>query len=103
MFVKYAQAFIAMPGGFGTMDELFEVLTLIQTKKITRVPVILVGKKFWTGMNEWIENVMLHQEGNISADDMNLIPITDDPEEVVKIIHDFYSGHDEKLVPNYEL
>ena len=103
MFVKYAQAFIAMPGGFGTMDELFEVLTLIQTKKITRVPVILVGKKFWTGMNEWIENVMLHQEGNISADDMNLIPITDDPEEVVKIINDFYSGHDEKLAPNYEL
>jgi uncharacterized protein (TIGR00730 family) len=103
MFVKYAQAFIAMPGGFGTMDELFEVLTLIQTKKITRVPVILVGKSYWTGMNEWIENIMLHQEGNISPDDMSLLPITDDPEEVIKIINDFYSGHDEKLTPNYEL
>ena len=85
------------------MDELFEVLTLIQTKKITRVPVILVGKSYWTGMNEWIENIMLHQEGNISPDDMSLLPITDDPEEVIKIINDFYSGHDEKLTPNYEL
>ena len=54
-------------------------------------------------MNEWIENIMLHQEGNISPDDMSLLPITDDPEEVIKIINDFYSGHDEKLTPNYEL
>lgn len=103
MFVKYAQAFIAMPGGFGTMDELFEVLTLIQTKKITKVPVILVGKKFWSGMSDWIETVMLEQEGNISPDDMDLIPITDDPEEVVRIINEFYAGHDDRLKPNYEL
>ncbi len=103
MFVKYAQAFIAMPGGFGTMDELFEVLTLIQTKKITKVPVILVGKTFWKGMNEWIEKIMLEQEGNISPDDMNLLPITDDPEEIIQIINDFYSSQDGKLTPNYEL
>jgi len=103
MFVKYAQAFIAMPGGFGTMDELFEVLTLIQTKKITKVPIILVGKSFWEGMNGWIEKVMLEQEGNISPKDMDLIPITDDPDEVIKIIHDFYEGEDKNISPNYEL
>ena len=103
MFVKYAQAFIAMPGGFGTMDELFEVLTLIQTKKITRVPVILVGTKFWEGMNDWIEKIMLHQESNISPDDMNLLPITDDPDEVIRIIHDFYELDGKSLEPNYEL
>ena len=103
MFVKYAQAFIAMPGGFGTMDELFEVLTLIQTKKITRVPVILVGKDFWTGMVDWIKNVMLDQAHNISAEDMDLIPITDDMDEIIKIINDFYTDGSRKLTPNYEL
>lgn len=104
MFVKYAQAFVVMPGGFGTLDELFEVLTLIQTKKITKVPVILVGTEFWIGMKEWITNVMLEQEHNISPDDLDLIPITDDPEEIVKIINDFYSDESlHSLKPNYEL
>lgn len=104
MFVKYAQAFIALPGGFGTMDELFEVLTLIQTKKITQVPVILVGSDFWSGMREWIEKVMLEEFNNISVKDMDLIPITDDPEEIIRIINDFYTGeHSEELRPNYEL
>jgi len=102
MFVKYAQAFIVMPGGFGTLDELFEVLTLIQTKKITPVPVILVGTKFWGGMREWIETVMLEQYGNISAKDMDLIPLTDDPEEIVDIINKFYKN-ESKLKPNYAL
>lgn len=101
MFVKYAQAFVAMPGGFGTMDELFEVLTLIQTKKISPVPVILVGKTFWQGMIDWVKDIMLDQEGNISPGDMSLLPIVDDPDEVVKIIHDFYQGHE--ISPNYEL
>ena len=104
MFVKYAQAFVVMPGGFGTMDELFEVLTLIQTKKITPVPIVLVGTNFWSGMKEWITNVMLEQAQNISAKDLDLIPITDDPDEVLKIINDFYSDDkDSSLSPNYEL
>ena len=102
MFVKYAQAFIVMPGGFGTLDELFEVLTLIQTKKITPVPVILVGTKFWSGMREWIETVMLETYGNISPKDMDLIPLTDDPEEIVAIINKFYKN-ESKLKPNYKL
>ena len=106
MFVKYAQAFVVLPGGFGTMDELFEVLTLIQTGKITKVPIVLVGSTFWMGMKEWIKNVMLEQENNVNAKDLDLIPITDDVEEVVKIINDFYAADNEgnhKLAPNYEL
>ena len=90
MFVKYAQSFVAMPGGFGTLDELFEVLTLIQTKKITNVPVILVGKEFWQGLVDWVKNTMLDKYNNISAKDMDMIPITDDVDEVVQIIEDFY-------------
>ena len=100
MFVKYAQAFIAMPGGFGTMDELFEVLTLMQTKKITRVPVILYGSEFWGGMVDWIRDTMLG-EGNISPEDMDYLPVTDDPDEVAKIINDFYKNED--YTTNYEL
>jgi len=104
MFVKYSQAFVVMPGGFGTLDELFETLTLIQTKKISRVPVILVGSDFWNGLKEWITNTMLGKEKNISASDLDLMPIIDDPEEVVNYISDFYSGEGEKkLKPNYEL
>jgi len=102
MFVKYAQAFIAMPGGFGTLDELFEVLTLIQTKKITPVPVILFGSEFWSGMKDWIQETMLGKHGNISPGDIDLIPLTDDPDEVVKIILDFYST-DHLLEPNLSL
>jgi len=104
MFVKYSQAFVVMPGGFGTLDEMFEVLTLIQTKKITRVPVVLVGSEFWSGLKEWIVNVMLKQEKNISPQDLDLMPILDDPDEIVKYISDFYSGEGEtELKPNYEL
>lgn len=106
MFVKYAQAFVVLPGGFGTLDELFEVLTLIQTKRITRVPIILVGSAFWSGMRGWLEEAMLGIEKNINPDDLNLFSITDDPEEVVKIINAYYEiGPDGKgeLTPNYEL
>lgn len=106
MFVKYAQAFVVLPGGFGTMDELFEVLTLIQTGKITKVPVVLVGSSFWNGLKDWIKNIMLEQERNINPADLDLLPITDDVEEVVKIINDFYAIDNEgnhKLAPNYEL
>ncbi len=102
MFVKYAQAFVVLPGGFGTMDELFEVLTLIQTNKITPVPVILLGKDFWKGLKEWIKNIMFEKENNVSPDDLDLMPIVDTPQEVVEIINDFYKEK-AQLQPNYEL
>ena len=103
MFVKYAQAFVILPGGFGTMDELFEVLTLVQTRKITPLPVILVGTEFWGGLREWIQTTMLEKARNISANDMDLLPMTDDPEEVVRIVNDFYERKMSLLEPNYEL
>jgi uncharacterized protein (TIGR00730 family) len=90
MFIRYAQAFIFMPGGFGTMDEMFEVLTLIQTKKIDPVPVVFVGADYWKGMMDWIKKVMLSQENNIHTKDLKLFEITDDPKRVVKIINGFY-------------
>jgi uncharacterized protein (TIGR00730 family) len=105
MFVKYAQAFIVCPGGFGTMDELFEVLTLIQTKKISRVPVILVSTAFWSGMREWIKNTMELQFKTISPGDMDLIPVVDTPDEVIAILRKFYDGSDinHSIKPNYQL
>ncbi len=105
MFVKYAQAFVVLPGGFGTMDELFEVLTLIQTKKISKVPVILMGVEFWSGLKEWIKLTMLEQFGTIGEKDLDLIPVTDSPEEVVKIIADFYNTNDlgHEIKPNLDL
>ncbi len=103
MFVKYAQAFVVLPGGFGTMDELFEVLTLIQTRKISQVPIILIGTEFWNGMKDWLANTMLG-EGNINKDDLDLFHITDDVDEAIKVISDFY-GEDtlHKISPNYDL
>ena len=104
MFVKYAQAFVVCPGGFGTLDELFETLTLIQTKKITPVPVILVGVDYWKGLREWIIKTMLGEEKNINPEDMDLIPMTDSADEVVQIINDFYANKElNQLRPNYEL
>lgn len=102
MFVKYAQAFVIMPGGFGTMDEMFEVLTLIQTDKIAKVPLILVGKKFWKGLIDWVRGTMLEAENNINPKDLDLFSIVDTPDEVVSIIHDFHAGGLETK-PNYEL
>lgn len=103
MFVKYAQGFIVLPGGFGTMDEIFEVLTLVQTKKITHVPIVLVGTTFWSGLKQWISDVMCDQEHNIHPDDLNLIPVLDDPDEIVRYINDFYAERDDQLSPNYTL
>lgn len=103
MFVKFAQAFVALPGGFGTLDELFEVLTLVQTSKITPVPVILVGTEFWSGLKDWIKGTMLEKAGNVSAKDLDLIPIVDTPEEVIQIIEEFYAIRAMELTPNYEL
>lgn len=98
MFVKYSQGFVVMPGGFGTLDELFEAITLIQTHKIGRFPIILVGSDFWKGLLDWIKNTML-ELGNISATDLDLIRIVDTKEEVVEIIDAFYKGN--TLSPNF--
>ncbi len=99
MFVKYAQGFVVLPGGFGTLDELFEAITLIQTRKIGRFPIVLVGRAYWSGLMKWVEDVMLHEEHNISAEDLHLIEIVDDATEAVKVIDDFYSKY--LLSPNF--
>ncbi|MCL6273249.1 TIGR00730 family Rossman fold protein [Muricauda sp. 2012CJ35-5] len=98
MFVKYSQGFVVMPGGFGTLDELFEAITLIQTNKIHTFPIILVGTSFWSGLFEWIKEIML-KEGNISPKDLDLIKLVDSAEEVVEIIDAFYKSRD--LSPNF--
>lgn len=98
MFVKYAQGFIGMPGGFGTLDELFEALTLIQTHKIGRFPIVLVGRAFWGGLMDWIKTSML-EAGNINAEDFNLINIVDTADEAVKVIDEFYGKY--LLKPNF--
>ncbi len=104
MFVKYAQGFVVMPGGFGTLDELFEVLTLVQTKKITKLPIVLFGVQFWGGMKSWIKEQMQDAEQTISPGDLDLIPMTDKVDEVIEIISTFYEGdHANLLKPNYEL
>ncbi len=99
IFVKYSQAFIIMPGGFGTLDEAFEALTLIQTKKIKRRPVVFVGKDYWSGLMKWIEATMLLTEKNISAEDLNLYKVVDSTEEAVDYIEDFFTSH--SLTPNF--
>ena len=98
MFVKYSQGFIVMPGGMGTLDELFEAITLIQTEKIGRFPIILVGKSFWAGLMEWIKGTLL-AEKNISEKDLDLITVVDTPEEAVNVIDEFYSKY--LLTPNF--
>lgn len=104
MFVKYAQAFIAMPGGFGTLDELFEVLTLTQTGRIHKVPIILVGKSFWAPLKDWIRTTMLENYNYVSEDDLTLMPVVDTPEEVVKEVLRFYEeGAGTSLRPTFEL
>jgi uncharacterized protein (TIGR00730 family) len=85
MFVKYAQAFCVLPGGFGTMDELFEALTLVQTRKVTRFPVVLIGTRYWSGLVDWLRQTML-EDGKISPHDLDLIRLTDDVEEAVATV-----------------
>jgi uncharacterized protein (TIGR00730 family) len=100
MFVRYSQGFIAMPGGFGTFDEIFEAITLIQTRKIGRFPIVLVGSKFWGGLVDWLKEAVYATEKNISEEDFELFHIVDDPQEAVDIIDDFYSKF--LLSPNFE-
>ncbi|WP_372792879.1 TIGR00730 family Rossman fold protein [Lutibacter sp.] len=98
MFVKYSQGFVVMPGGFGTLDELFEAITLIQTKKIGKFPIVLVGRKYWTGLMDWIKNTLL-EEGSISPKDLDLISIVDTESEVIEVINNFYKKYN--LSPNF--
>ncbi|MCK7559715.1 TIGR00730 family Rossman fold protein [Chitinophaga sedimenti] len=99
MFAKYSQGFVMMPGGFGTMDEFFEVATLIQTKKMTETPMVLVGKEYWSGLLDWIDTVMMKKESNIHPEDLNLLKVLDTPEEVVEYFRVFYTTS--KLRPNF--
>lgn len=99
MFIKYSQGFVVMPGGFGTLDELFEAVTLIQTKKIGKFPIILVGTEFWSGLLDWIKSVMLTKFSNISAEDINLIRLVDTEDEVITVLDEFYKKY--TLSPNF--
>jgi len=99
MFLKYAQGFVVLPGGFGTLDELFEALTLIQTKKVAQFPVVLVGTEFWGGLVDWIQKTMLEKEHNVSPDDMFLFKVVDTADDALQHIVEFY----EKFIlkPNF--
>ena len=99
MFVKYSQGFVVMPGGFGTLDEFFEALTLIQTKKIGKFPIILVGTDFWSGLVDWIKGTLLKDYGNISPDDLHLVDLVDTEDEVLDILDNFYKKYN--LSPNF--
>jgi uncharacterized protein (TIGR00730 family) len=99
IFMKYAQGFIVMPGGVGTLDELFEAITLIQTQKIAAFPIVLVGKKYWSGLIDWIKNTMLDQQSNVSPEDLHLFSVVDTSKEAVDKIDEFYSKY--LLKPNF--
>ncbi len=99
MFVKYSQGFVVMPGGFGTLDELFEAITLIQTHKIDKFPIILVGTEFWGGLFDWVKSTLLDSFKNISAPDMDLVQIVDTADEVIEILDKFYDEFN--LSPNF--
>ena len=99
MFVRYAQAFVVMPGGFGTLDEFFEAITLIQTHKIERFPVILYGSEFWSGCIEWIKNIVCKKFNNVSEDEMFLFEVVDSKNEITEILKKFYDK--KKFAPNF--
>ncbi|MEQ8237848.1 MAG: TIGR00730 family Rossman fold protein [Cyclobacteriaceae bacterium] len=99
MFVKYSQGFIVMPGGFGTLDEMFEAITLIQTKKIGRFPIVLVGREFWGGLIDWIKETLIKKEKNASESDLDLFCVVDTATEAVEVIDEFYGKY--LLSPNF--
>lgn len=99
MFIKYSQAFVVMPGGFGTLDELFEAMTLIQTQKIDKFPIILVGSEFWGGLVEWFQKILLDKFENISPEDMHIFKVVDTADEVIDVIEKFYLKY--TLRPNF--
>ncbi|HEY5877700.1 MAG TPA: TIGR00730 family Rossman fold protein [Nakamurella sp.] len=91
MFVKYSQAYVCLPGGFGTLDELFEALTLVQTKKVTKFPVVLFGSEYWGGLADWVRKSVA-EAGNISAPDLKLLHVTDDVDDAIRVVHDAYAA-----------
>ena len=97
MFVKYSQGFVVMPGGFGTLDEVFEAITLIQTKKIGKFPIIMVGTEFWQGVMDWIKETLLEKFENVSATDLDLIHLVDNEDEVIEILDSFYEKHGSRV------
>ena len=97
MFVKYSQGFVVMPGGFGTLDEVFEAITLIQTNKIEKFPIIMVGTDFWGGIMTWIESTVLEKFENVSATDLDLIHLVDTEDEVIEILDTFYEKHGSRI------
>ena len=99
MFVRYAQGFVVMPGGFGTLDEVFEAITLIQTNKVEKFPIILVGSEFWSGMLDWIKETLLKENNNISSKDLELIKIADTKEDVMDILEEFHNNYE--FSPNF--
>jgi uncharacterized protein (TIGR00730 family) len=99
MFVRYAQAFVVMPGGFGTLDELFEAITLIQTNKIERFPVILYGSEFWSGCVDWIKNTVSKKFNNVSTNEILLFEVVDSKDEIIDILKNFYNN--KKFAPNF--
>ncbi|QLE02983.1 TIGR00730 family Rossman fold protein [Galbibacter sp. BG1] len=99
MFVKYSQGFVVMPGGFGTLDELFEAITLIQTNKIAKFPIILVDSSFWGGLMDWVRNTLLEANNNVSPGDLELIKLVDTADEVIDVLDTFYNKYD--LSPNF--
>jgi uncharacterized protein (TIGR00730 family) len=94
MFVKYSQAFVCLPGGFGTLDELFEALTLVQTKKVTKFPVVLLGTEYWGGLYEWLKGAVL-ESGKIGEKDLALVHLTDDIDDAVKVVNEAYRAWEE--------
>ena len=101
MFVKYAQAFVILPGGFGTLDELFEALTLVQTRKVTRFPVILFGTEYWAGLLEWFRSTVV-PAGKVKTGDLDLLSVTDDVDQVVKLILEADLQREERARPAYD-
>ena len=99
MFVKYAQGFVVMPGGFGTLDEFFEAVTLVQTYKAERFPIILVGSKFWKGLIDWIKNTLLNENKNISKEDLDLFYVVDTKDEVIDVLENFHKNYN--FSPNF--
>jgi len=98
MFMKYSQGYIVLPGGFGTLDELFEAITLIQTHKLVKFPIVMVSKDYWGGLIKWVKDRML-DEGKISQEDLDIFNVVDTPEEAVEVIENFYTKF--QLKPNF--